>query len=212
MLTINIKEKKYANRIILENINIHIAKAGIYGLVGKNGVGKTTLFKCVLELESYIGNSQINNINIALQNVAWCPTEPSIYKELTANEFYDFYSHLLDFKKSNNKPIFNVADDKLIQDFSTGMKKKTYLNAIFQKEYPVYFLDEPFNGLDLESNYILIQYLIEKSKESIIIISSHILDILYNNCEEIFVLNNNYISKFEKENFNQIHNALFAEL
>ena len=209
MLTINIKEKKYSNKVILENINIHIGEPGIYGLVGKNGQGKTTLFNCVLGLENYIGNCHIYENKIELQNIAWCPTEPSIYKELTANEFYDFYSHLLDLKKSKTKLIFDVIENKLIRDFSTGMKKKTYLNAIFQKEYPVYFLDEPFNGLDLESNYILIQFLVKKSKESVVIISSHILDILYNNCDQIFVLSNKSISKFEKENFSKIHNALF---
>ncbi len=177
MLTINIKEKKYYDHVILENISIHIDKAGIYGLVGKNGQGKTTLFKCVLGLEKYTGNCHSKRDKIVLQNIAWCPTEPSIYNELTANEFYEFYQQLLDLKKIDNKKIFDVVEDKLIRDFSTGMKKKTYLNAVFQKEYPLYLLDEPFNGLDLESNYILTQYLIEKSKEHIVIISSHILDV-----------------------------------
>ncbi len=209
MLTINILEKKYTTQLILEKINLKIDTFGIYGLVGKNGQGKTTLFKCILGLENYKGESYINNSKIALKNVAWCPAEPSIYGELTAKEFYEFYKNLLDLKETIINPLFKDPENKLIREFSTGMKKKVYLNAIFQKNYPIYFLDEPFNGLDLEANYILMQYLIKKSKESIIIISSHIMDILYNNCKQIFVVNNKSLTQFEKENFNHIQKLIF---
>lgn len=209
MLTINILEKKYATQLILEKINLKINTFGIYGLVGKNGQGKTTLFKCILGLEKYKGESYINNSKIALHNVAWCPVEPSIYGELTAKEFYEFYKNLLDLNQTIISPLFEVPENKLIREFSTGMKKKVYLNAIFQKSYPIYFLDEPFNGLDLESNHILIQYLIKKSKESIILISSHIMDVLYNNCEQIFVVNNKNLTQFEKQNFNHIQKLIF---
>jgi ABC-2 type transport system ATP-binding protein len=211
MLTINILEKKYSNQVILENIILKIDSNGIYGLVGKNGQGKTTLFKCVLGLENYSGKSTIDGDQIELQKVAWCPTEPSVYGELTAIEFYDFYKHLLDLETPDCKPLFEVPNNSMIKEFSTGMKKKVYLNAVFQKKYNLYLLDEPFNGLDLESNYILMQYLIQRSKESIVVISSHIMDILYNNCEQIFVVNNKRLAKFEKESFNQIQKTLFEE-
>ena len=89
------------------------------------------------------------------------------------------------------------------------MKKKTYLNAVFQNDYPIYLLDEPFNGLDLESNYILVQYLKEKSKNSIILISSHILEILYANCETIFVINDRKIDAIQKVDFQKINEKLF---
>ena len=177
MLTINILEKKYTTQLILEKINLKIDTFGIYGLVGKNGQGKTTLFKCILGLENYKGESYINNSKIALKNVAWCPAEPSIYGELTAKEFYEFYKNLLDLNETIINPLFEVPENKLIREFSTGMKKKVYL--------------------------------IKKSKESIIIISSHIMDILYNNCKQIFVVNNKSLTQFEKENFNHIQKLIF---
>lgn len=209
MLTINVLEKKYSNQVILENSILTIDSFGIYGLVGKNGQGKTTLFKCVLGLEEYLGECTFGKEKIVLQNIAWCPTEPSLYGELTAEEFYDFYKHLLDLEKTDSELLFEIPKNKLIREFSTGMKKKVYLNAIFQKKYPIYFLDEPFNGLDLEANYILMQYLIKLSKESIILISSHIMDILYANCKKIVVVNNKKLMEFEKENFNQIQKVIF---
>ena len=90
------------------------------------------------------------------------------------------------------------------------MKKKTYLNAIFQKEHHIYILDEPFNGLDLESNYQLINFLKEKSKTAIVFISSHILEVLYSNCKSIFVVKNKNIEQVEKSEFSTIEKSLFG--
>ena len=64
MLVINIKEKKYTQEIVLQNSTIHIEQPGIYGLVGKNGQGKTTLFKCVFGLEMFSGTCSLNSKKI----------------------------------------------------------------------------------------------------------------------------------------------------
>lgn len=211
MLTIHIDQKKYSDKIILENIKININKPGIYGVIGKNGHGKTTLFKCMLGLEKFQGSCSINKEKVVLQNAGWIPTEPTIYGELTAKEFYDFYAHLLDLKKTTFHAIFEVPENQLIGEFSTGMKKKTYLNAVFQKEFLIYILDEPFNGLDLESNYLLMSYIRALSKTSIVFISSHILEILYKDCDKIFVLKNKNIKEFEKSQFPEIEKELFLQ-
>lgn len=210
MLKIQIDQKKYGDKLILENIKINIEKPGIYGMIGKNGHGKTTLFKCILGLENYKGSSSLNQEKLLLQNAGWVPTEPPIYDELTANEFYDFYAHLLDLKTFVFNEIFEVPNNQLIREFSTGMKKKTYLNAVFQKDFLIYILDEPFNGLDLESNYLLMNYIRELSKTSIIFISSHILEILYKDCDKIFLLKDKNVHQFEKNEFSEIEKKLFS--
>ncbi|MBZ4035920.1 ATP-binding cassette domain-containing protein [Flavobacterium sp. 17A] len=210
MLKIKIDQKKYSDKLVLEDIKIDIEKPGIYGVIGKNGHGKTTLFKCILGLESYKGSSFLNQEKLLLQNAGWVPTEPAIYDELTAAEFYDFYAHLLDLKTFVFNEIFDVPENQLIREFSTGMKKKTYLNAVFQKEFPVYILDEPFNGLDLESNYLLMNYIRELAKKSIIFISSHILEILYKDCDKIFLLKDKNVQEFEKNDFSEIEKKLFS--
>lgn len=211
MLKLTIEQKKYKDKLILENININIDQFGIYGVIGKNGQGKTTLFKCILDLEKFTGNCSINGEKTVLQNVGWVPTEPSIYGELTADEFYDFYANLLDVKTNKSDQIFEIPHNQLIREFSTGMKKKTYLNAVFQKEFTIYILDEPFNGLDLESNYLLMNYIRELSKTSIIFISSHILEILYKDCDKIFLLKNKHLLEFGKSQFSEIEKELFLQ-
>ena len=209
MLDISISKKEFGSKIIFENTTITIQENGIYGIVGKNGEGKTTLFKCMLSLTPFEGKISFKSELLKSQKIAWCPTEPALYEELTAAEFYDFYRELTSSTSNNSKMLFDVTENQLIKNFSTGMKKKTYLNAVFQNEYPIYILDEPFNGLDLESNYILVQYLKEKSKSSIILISSHILEILYANCESIFVIKDKNIVNFQKDDFQKIEEKLF---
>jgi ABC-2 type transport system ATP-binding protein len=209
MLNIQISEKHFGSKTILENIDLEILENGIYGFVGKNGQGKTTLFKCILGLTDYNGKIEFKSEKLVLNKIAWCPTEPDLYDELTANEFYDFYRELTNCKESDANLLFEVPENQLLKSFSTGMKKKTYLNAIFQNDYQIYILDEPFNGLDLESNYVLMNFLKEKSKKSIILISSHILEILYANCQSIFVVKDKNIQEFDKENYGLIEKKLF---
>ncbi|MNK91112.1 SkfA peptide export ATP-binding protein SkfE [compost metagenome] len=211
MFQIDIKNKSFKDKIVLENIWISLSKNGIYGVVGKNGEGKTTLFRCIMGLTSFDG-SITHATEVSLHGkIAWCPTEPIIYNELTAKEFAVFYKELLKIQK-NDFQMFDLPDDKLIKEFSTGMKKKAYLNAVLQKKYSVYVFDEPFNGLDLESNYFLMNYIRELSETSIVFISSHILELLYKDCDKIFLLKNKKIKEFDKSAFTEIEKELFSTI
>lgn len=211
MLQIEIKNKSYKGKTVLEHISVSISQNGIYGVVGKNGEGKTTLFKCMVGLTSFDGHIVHKKESSLNGKMSWCPTEPVIYDELTAKEFAIFYCELLNIK-SNDFQMFAVPQDKLVKELSTGMKKKAYLNAILQKEYSIYVFDEPFNGLDLESNYLLMNYINQIAKDSIVFISSHILEILYKDCDKIFLLKNKQIKEFDKENFLEIEKELFSEI
>jgi ABC-2 type transport system ATP-binding protein len=210
MLDIEIQNKKYGQKVILNNIKLSLKSNGIYGVIGKNGQGKTTFFRCIKDLIPYDGTINYNNKPAIQNEIAWCATEPLIYDELTAKEFSEFYRKLLNIKEETTKDLFSIDGKKLVKEFSTGMKKKAYLNAVLQKEYTIYIFDEPFNGLDLESNYILMNYIKEISKTSIVFISSHILEILFKNCDSIFLINNQNIEAFSKEQFSSIEEKLFS--
>lgn len=211
MLQINILKKAFGSKTVLQDVNLSIPRNGIYGVVGKNGEGKTTLFKIITSLIDFKGTISIHNSPIKHNEIAFFPTEVPVYDELTATEFSDFYKELLNIKTINKTNLFDVPQDKLIKSFSTGMKKKAYMNAVFQKEYQIYIFDEPFNGLDLESNYLLMNYIRELSKDSIVFISSHILEILYKDCDKIFLVKNTAIREFEKQQFIKIEEELFIK-
>lgn len=209
MLKIKINQKAYKDNLILEKIDLNITKNGIYGVIGKNGEGKTTFFRCVLSLTSFEGEILFNENRLIFNDMAWCPTEPTIYNELTADEFTKFYAELLKIKYNEKSVLFEIPNDRLIKEFSTGMKKKAYLNAVLQKKYSIYIFDEPFNGLDLESNYLLMNYIKTIAKESIVFISSHILEILYKDCDKIFLIKNKNIMNFENHQYLDIEKEIF---
>lgn len=210
MLDIEILNKKYGQKVVLNNIRFSLKTNGIYGIIGKNGQGKTTFFKCIKKLTPYDGTISYNNKPTIQNEIAWCATEPLIYDELTSKEFSEFYRKLLNIKEEETKRLFTIDENKLVKEFSTGMKKKAYLNAVLQKEYTIYIFDEPFNGLDLESNYILMNYIKAVAQTSIVFISSHILEILFKNCDSIFLINNQNIEEFSKEQFSSIEEKLFS--
>ena len=118
-LNINIKEKKYGSKVILRNVNIDINKGGIIGVVGKNGQGKTTFFKCILGNLKYKGAMIFNNVKLKINDVAWCPTQPLIYDDLTAAEFKKFYAELLKIEGEPKKDLFEIPQNILIKEFST---------------------------------------------------------------------------------------------
>jgi len=98
-----------------------------------------------------------------------------------------------DFESQN---IFKLPLGEYATTYSTGMKKKLALIAILLQKNDVYILDEPFNGVDIQSN-ILISAIIEKlkTKGKTVIISSHIFSTLSETCDQIFLMKDGVIAK-----------------
>ena len=167
MLNILIKEKRYSDKLILENIQFSIPQNGLYGVVGKNGVGKTTFFKCLCSLTPFKGEISYQQQFLTPQQIGFLPTEPYLYEHLTVEEFYKFYSLLLGIKPQNAMP-FEVNKTLLIKELSTGMRKKVYFNAVLQKPYALYIFNEPFSGLDITS-VLQIKKLLKKLSETHIV-------------------------------------------
>lgn len=186
MLIIDIQQKTYGKAVVMENFHSEIPNNGIYGVVGKNGSGKTTFFKCLCHLTAFSGNIRLNEKKLVPAHVAFLPTEPYLYEHLTVKEFYRFFSKLINIKNTKNH-FFDINADLMINELSTGMRKKVYLNALLQKTYSVYIFDEPFNGLDIESAIQLRNKITELSQNNIVFVASHILETL-KNCKKIFLL------------------------
>lgn len=94
------------------------------------------------------------------------------------------------------------------------MKKKLALLGTLKQDRPVFILDEPFNGLDLETNKILeIIITTLKQKNKTIFVSSHIIEPLLAICDKIYLLQNGlFIKTYEKKDFNNIDEELFGKL
>ncbi len=203
--------KSYGNTVVLTNINLQFCKGNVYGVVGENGAGKTTLFKCLAGIENYDG--QIKYDEGILKNVmGFLPTDLFFFPKITGGEYLQLLCNArkIVLKDIEEKNIFDLPLGKYAETYSTGMKKKLAITGILLQQNNVFVLDEPFNGVDIQSN-LLIKELIHRLKalNKIVIISSHIFSTLKETCDELHLLKNGQItvSVFKKD-FDQIEEEL----
>ena len=112
----------------------------------------------------------------------------------------------ISIKDIESRNIFDLPLEQYASTYSTGMKKKLALTAILLLENKYYILDEPFNGIDIQSN-IIITEIINKLRDlnKIVIISSHIFSTLGDTCDVIHLLRKGELIKsVEKSNFKSL--------
>ncbi|MFZ4464885.1 MAG: ATP-binding cassette domain-containing protein, partial [Bacteroidales bacterium] len=174
----------------LKNIHLDFSNGKVYGVVGENGAGKTTLFRCIAGLEDYQG--EISSEYSPLKNhLGLLLTEPYFFSKITGAEYIRLLCNARRIKTGDieNRNIFDLPLNQYASTYSTGMKKKLALTAILMQENRYYILDEPFNGVDIQSNIILTEIVKKlKALDKIVIISSHIFSTLSDTCDEIHLM------------------------
>ncbi|MDB4183223.1 ABC transporter ATP-binding protein [Flavobacteriaceae bacterium] len=201
MIKIEKLSKFYARKQVLNAINVEFKKGTVYGVVGENGAGKTTLFRCISGLESYKGiiSSDFNKLK---DHLGLLSTEPFFFPKITGKEYIQFLANARHLKLSNieTKNIFDLPLNQYASTYSTGMKKKLALTALLLQENEVFILDEPFNGVDIQSNLVIAE-IIKKLKmlKKTVIISSHIFSTLAATCDEIYLMKNGKIIRKVKQ-------------
>lgn len=203
--------KSYGSNEVLKDINIRFDEGKVIGIVGENGSGKTTLFRCIAGLEKYTG--LVSSDSDALKNkLGFLQTEPFFFSKITGNEYIQLLCNARKIKVNNidNRNIFELPLNQYASTYSTGMKKKLALTAILMQKNDYFILDEPFNGVDIQSN-IIISEIINKLKtlNKTVIISSHIFSTLSETCDEIHLLKDGKFTKsVSKEQFADLENEM----
>ncbi|GHC61071.1 ABC transporter ATP-binding protein [Ulvibacter litoralis] len=211
MIKIENLSKSYGDKQVLNTIDLKFKKGKVYGIVGENGAGKTTLFRCISGLENYKGNISYDSNNLK-DHLGLLLTEPFFFSKITGKEYIQLLANSRQIKLSNieDKNIFDLPLKQYASTYSTGMKKKLALTAILLQKNDVFILDEPFNGVDIQSNLIITD-IIKKLKElqKTVIISSHIFSTLADTCDEIFLMKNGEIvKKVEQIDFNKLESEM----
>ena len=211
-IAINNYTKKIKKRTVLDNINLTFDKGKIYGLVGKNGCGKTMLLRGICGfITASQGEIIINNIKVG--NGKFAPSfgtvieNTELYNNLTA---FENLSLLSSFSKNRvDKEVINYwikrfglepTSKKKYGEFSLGMRQRLSLAQAFMEQPELIVLDEPTNALDEKGIKEFHEIALEaKNDGATIIIASHSkedIDIL---CDKIFCMENGKITKeFDK--------------
>jgi ABC-2 type transport system ATP-binding protein len=205
MIPLNISDisKSFGEKKVLENISFQVKENEIFGFIGLNGVGKTTLIKIILDLlDQDFGEVEIFGISRILpesrKKLCYLPEKFSPSQHLKGEEFIkfvlDFYQKKYDENRAekictNLDLPFSVLKQKVTK-YSKGMTQKLGLLAVFLSDSDLIILDEPMSGLDPKARIALKRELIDyKNQGKTIFFSSHILSDMDEICDSIAVLN-----------------------
>lgn len=182
--------KKFGKHIAVDSLNIQIEKGKIYGLLGRNGAGKTTMMCMLLNLvkktdgKIFMLNKDVEKHgNKIYPHVGSIIETPGFYGNLTGVENLKLFSKIQDVPYNNSihdaLKIVSLLDekDKLFKNYSLGMKQRLGIALALIKSPDILILDEPINGLD-PIGILEIRNLLKKLSQKYgltILISSHIL-------------------------------------
>lgn len=202
MLELKGIEKRYDSGFLLAVPQLHIQEGSIYGLLGTNGAGKTTMIRMILGLlkptkgavyideENVLSNAQVK------RKLGYIPDVPNLYEELTGYEHVEFIARLYNmYDKEKIDQYFKYFEmwnykDKLISTYSKGMKQKVSIISALIHNPKVLILDEPFTGLDplaiMKVKDILKKFV--EMEGNVVIFSTHDLDVADNLCNQAILL------------------------
>jgi ABC-2 type transport system ATP-binding protein len=213
MISIENLNVSYKDNHVLKNLCLDIPGNSIHALVGLNGSGKTTLLNTIYGLkEKESGSITYNSTPIARNSIAFLEASNYFYPYITGKEYLDLFrtqNPNFDIDKWND--LFELPLNKLIDNYSTGMKKKLALMGTICLDREIMILDEPFNGVDLETVQKIKILLVKLKTNKTIIITSHILESLLSLCDYLSYLNNGVIQfTKEKKDFGSVEHEIFS--
>lgn len=187
----------------------------VHGIVGLNGAGKSTLFQLLTRyLKPQHGVIQLGENEMLRKDTGYLETYNYFYANLTGYEYLDIFPKSnTAFRLEQLNELFRLPLKEVTESYSTGMKKKLALLAVLQQDRPVYILDEPFNGLDLEAGRVVEMMIAHlKVKGKTVLVSAHTLAPLLQGCDQIHLLRNgSFAASFPREQFARIEQELFDD-
>jgi ABC-2 type transport system ATP-binding protein len=201
---------------VLKGLNLSIETGKVHGFVGLNGSGKTTLLNTLYGfITPETGQIFYNGHPLKRKDIAYLEAENYFYPYMTGREYLSLFPQgNTTFDVAYWQHLFSLPLDEITENYSTGMRKKLALIAVLKQDKPILILDEPFNGLDLESSFLLTALLEQlQSKETTILITSHIYESLTNCCHYIHYLSNGIINQScSKDNFHTLKEHLLSAI
>ena len=228
MLTINNLSKKFGDFQVLDNININAEKSQIYGLVGSNGCGKTTMLKHIMKIykpdEGHIAfdGEEVDENTEIIKDFYYVQDSLFFPYQYTLNKLFQYeklmYKNMSQEKFEYLLKYFNIDKNKVLNKMSKGQKKQAAFILSIAAQPKLLLLDEIVDGLDavIKRKFwdVLIKEVIDN--EMTVMISSHDLKELDNICDKVGIMHEGKILREEnlekmKEDIKRVQFAVEGE-
>ncbi|MFE3447422.1 ABC transporter ATP-binding protein [Nonomuraea sp. NPDC059194] len=202
--------KRFGQQVAVAGVNFTVPAGSFAGLVGPNGAGKTTTLSMITGLLRPDGGlARIGGVDVwrdpvqVKARIGVLPEGLRLFERLSGRELLHYNGRLRGIPKADveqrAEELLRVMDlvgsaDKLVVDYSTGMRKKIGLAAALLHNPSVLFLDEPFEGVDPVSANTLTEVLRRYTASgSTVIFSSHVMDLVERLCDWVSVMSGGHI-------------------
>jgi ABC-2 type transport system ATP-binding protein len=197
--------KQFAELVAVDDITVQVREGEFFGFLGPNGAGKSTTIKMLCGLlRPTAGQIHIAGYDLQAQplevkrNLGVLPEEINLYERLSGAEFLLFAArmHGLPVAEARRRAEelldlmeLTEAQDKLIVDYSMGMKKKTAFASALIHRPRVIFLDEPFNGIDPVSVRAIRNVLRQLTAHgTTIFFTTHVMEVVERLCTRVAII------------------------
>ena len=198
-------EKKFKKNEVLKKLNCTL-ESGVYAILAPNGVGKTTLMRCIADIYSYHGEIKFNGKNIKKQKVkiGYLPQQFGLFPELTVYQMMEYFCNLKKISKKERKAAIesclkkvNLYDkkDEKNRKLSGGMIRRVGIAQAILGEPEIILFDEPTAGLDPEERMRFKNIINNITGNSIVLISTHIVEDVEACCESVLIASDGRIKK-----------------
>ena len=222
LLEINNLNKSFDNKEILKDINLSIQSGKIIGLLGKNGVGKTTLIKLINDLLTPTsGEILIKGQKIGIETkkvISYLPERTYLNKQMKVSEvisyFEDFYDNFDSEKAKKLLKDLDLDINQKLAKMSKGMQEKVQLVLVMSRNADLYVLDEPLGGVDPATrDYILDTILSNFNENASVIISTHLISDIEKILDEvIFIDKGRIVLQSDADKLRNKENASIDEI
>lgn len=199
--------KRYGKSSVyaVKNANLEISGGEIFGFLGHNGAGKSTIIKSIVGIQPITsGEIQVCGYDVdkqpvmAKKQIGYVPDHYALYEKLTGREYINYIADLYDVSKEERDEriekyvnLFELqgAFDNQIKTYSHGMKQKIAIMSALVHNPRVWILDEPLTGLDPTSIFQVKECMREHAKNgNIVFFSSHLIDIVEQLCDKVAII------------------------
>ncbi|MBB6445508.1 ABC transporter ATP-binding protein [Bacillus benzoevorans] len=220
MIGIQQLTQMYGTKLVLDHVDLFIAKNEVCALIGRNGAGKSTLINCLLGLlpvkkgKITINDKLASGKKRPLGDIAYLPEKFALYPTLTGMENMIFFAQVSG-KKADEERIAQILqsvrlwDDRNapVKSYSKGMLQRLGLAITLYQDAPILILDEPTSGLDPMGRREVLEVL-RSLHDKTILLSSHHMDEIKQICSHVAFLNEHKLEKYTVEDFMKQQNLM----